>query len=211
MGKVVGKTYVILAGGYLDVKTISIPENAVVICADKGYLAAKELGLDNVLVLGDFDSLGFIPKSSDVQIYPSKKDDTDTLLAVKEALKLGASEIFIYGALGGRIDHTFANIQTLMFIAENGALGTLVSDENMVTFQTSNTCRRYKRRDGYYFSVFSYSEKSTGVNISGTEYTLSDAVLTNNYPLGVSNHITNDYAEVSVGDGCLIIMESKEI
>ncbi len=205
-----GKTCVILAGGYLDVRTIFIPENAIVICADKGYLAAKELGLDNVLVLGDFDSLGFVPNSPDVQLYPSEKDDTDTLLAVKEALKMDASEIFIYGALGGRIDHTFANIQTLMFIAENGASGTLIGDNNRVTLQIANTCKRYKKRDGYYFSVFSYSEKSIGVSISGTKYTLSDAVLTNNYPLGVSNHIENDYAEVSVGNGCLLIIESKE-
>ncbi len=205
-----GKQCIILAGGEFDVKTVFVPENAIVICADKGYLAAEKLGLDDALVLGDFDSLGFIPKSGNVQIYPSAKDDTDTLLAVKKALEMGASEIFIYGALGGRIDHTFANIQTLMFIAESGATGTLVSEDSIITLQCSNTCRRYKKRDGYYFSVFSYSEKSIGVSISGTEYILFDAVLTNSYPLGVSNHIIDEYAEVFVGDGCLLIIESKE-
>lgn len=205
------KTCVILAGGEIDINNVFIPENASVICADKGYLAAKKLKCDTVLVLGDFDSLGYVPDDEYVHKYPSEKDDTDTILAVKEAIKMGASEILIYGALGGRTDHTFANIQTLMFIAKSGAFGTLISENNIITLQKANTYRRYKKHDGYYFSVFSYSEKSIGVSISGTEYTVHDAVLTNDYPLGVSNHIINEYADVSVGEGCLLIIESKEI
>lgn len=160
-------------------------------------------------MIGDFDSLGYVPCTEGVKIYPSEKDDTDTLLAVKEALKRGAKEICIYGALGGRLDHTLANIQTLACITENGAVGTLASDENIVTMQAGGTKKRYKRREGFYFSVLSYTEKCTGVCIMGTEYTLTDGELKSSFPLGVSNHITEEYGEVSLKEGKLLVIESK--
>ena len=202
---------VILAGGEINIRTVCVPQDAFLICADKGYLAAKELGIVPYLVIGDFDSLGFVPGTGDVKIYPAEKDDTDTLLAVKEALKAGARKICIYGALGGRLDHTLANIQTLAYITENGAEGTLISDKNCITMQAGGTTRRYKRRDGFYFSVLSYTEKCTGVNISGTEYTLSDGELSYSVPLGVSNRITEEYGEVSLRDGMILVIESEEV
>lgn len=204
------RSCVILAGGEIDIKTVSIPEKAAVICADRGYLAAKALGAEPVLVIGDFDSLGFVPCTDNVKIYPSEKDDTDTFLAVKEALKMGASEIAVYGALGGRLDHTLANIQLLKYILENQAEGVLIGTDNRITMQKGGSVRRYKRREDWYFSVLSYSEKCTGVCINGTEYTLSEGVLENDYPLGVSNHITEEYAEISLEEGCILVIESKE-
>ncbi|MGN0632125.1 MAG: thiamine diphosphokinase, partial [Ruminococcus sp.] len=177
MGKVMQDKCVIFAGGYINTESVYVPQDAFLICADRGYLAAKKLGMKPFLVIGDFDSLGYVPCTEGVSIYPSEKDDTDTLLAVKEALEAGAKEICIYGALGGRLDHTLANIQTLAYITENGAVGTLVSDENIVTMQAGGTKKRYKRREEFYFSVLSYTEKCTGVCISGTEYTLTEGEL----------------------------------
>lgn len=204
------KRCVILAGGEINPADVSVPDDAFVICADRGYAAAEKLGINPVLVMGDFDSLGFVPSSDCTRTYPPEKDDTDTMLAVKAALEKGAEEIFIYGALGGRLDHTFANIQTLQFIANHGARGILIGGNDMFTMQTGPSCVRYERHEGYYFSVFSYSEKCTGVNITGTEYTLTEGVLANDFPLGVSNHITEEYAEISLQNGVLVIIESKE-
>lgn len=206
-----GKKCVILAGGDINLSSIDIPENAVVLCADGGYIAAKALGVEPTLVIGDFDSLGFIPDIENVQTFPSEKDDTDTLLAVKEAIKMGVDEIFIYGALGGRLDHTIANIQTLMFIEKNGAKGTLVSDNEYVSLLIANTSRRFEKREGFYFSVFSYSEKCTGVCISGAEYNLSNGTITNDFPIGVSNHIKEAFAELSIKSGYMLVVESKEV
>ncbi len=206
-----GKQCIILAGGEINLSTLNIPENALVLCADKGYKAAKMLGIEPELIIGDFDSLGFIPRTENIRTFPRTKDDTDTLIAVKEALRIGADEIFIYGALGGRLDHTIANIQTLMFIEKNGAHGILMSENEHVSLMLHDTSRRFKRREGFYFSVFAYSEKCTGVNISGTEYTLSDGILTNDFPIGISNHIKEPFAEISLRDGILIVIESKEV
>lgn len=207
----IGKKCVILAGGYINLNSVDIPENAVVLCADSGYSAANALGIEPALIIGDFDLLGFIPNVENVQTFPSEKDDTDTLLAVKEAIKMGADEIFIYGALGGRLDHTIANIQTLMFIENNGAKGMLISDNEYVSLLIDNTSRRFKKREGFYFSVFSYSEKCTGVCISGAEYNLSNGTITNDFPIGVSNHIKEAFAELSIKSGCMLVIESKEV
>lgn len=204
------KKCVILAGGDINLSSVYIPKNAVVLCADGGYSTAKALGIEPSLIIGDFDSLGFIPNIGNVQIFPCVKDDTDTLLAVKQAINMGADEIFIYGALGGRLDHTIANIQTLMFIEKNGAKGMLISDNEYVSLVTANTIRRFKKREGFYFSVFSYSEKCTGVCISGAEYNLSNGTITNDFPIGVSNHIKEDFAELSLKSGCMLVIESKE-
>lgn len=203
---------VIFAGGEINTSDLSVPDDTFLICADKGCLAAEKLHLNPYLVIGDFDSLGYVPsnENKNIKTYSPQKDDTDTLLAVKEALRAGAKEIIIYGALGGRLDHTIANVQTLAYIAENNAVGTLVSDENIVTMQLGGTKRCYKQREGFYFSVLSYTEKCTGVNISGTEYTLTNGELDYSFPLGVSNHITEEYGEVSLRTGKLLIIESKE-
>lgn len=210
-----GKQCVILSGGEIDIDSVYIPCGAFVICADKGYNAALKLGIESVLVIGDFDSLGFVPKFSidceKVKIFPAAKDDTDTLLAVKEALKMGADEILIYGAIGGRLDHTMANIQTLMFIEKNGARGMLISDNECISLMIGSAVRRFEKREGFYFSVFSYSEKCTGVCISGAEYNLSDGTITNDFPIGVSNHIKETFAELSLKSGCMLIIESKEV
>ncbi len=204
------RRFIIFAGGEINPDITDVPEDGFLICADRGFLTAEVMGLEPDCVIGDFDSLGYVPKCSNVQIYPSGKDDTDTMLAVKYALENGAEEIHIYGALEGRLDHTLANIQTLSYIEEHGARGILISENSRVYIQRSGEPRCYAKHDEWYFSVFSYSDESTGVNLTGTEYPLEDAVLKNSFPLGVSNHIVDEYAELSVENGCLLVIESRE-
>lgn len=203
--------FIIFAGGEIDPEIVEVPEKRYLICADRGFMTAEAMGIEPDCVIGDFDSLGYVPKCSNVQIYPSGKDDTDTMLAVKYALENGAEEIHIYGALEGRLDHTFANIQTLLYIEEHGARGVLISKSSRVYIQKSGKSRCYAKRDECYFSVFSYSNESTGVNLTGTEYPLEDAVLKSSFPIGVSNHIIDEYAELSVENGTLLVIESREI
>ncbi len=202
---------VILAGGEIGSELQGIQENDYLICADRGYLAAERAGAEPDMVIGDFDSLGYVPRCGNLKIYPSGKDDTDTMLAVKHALSIGADEIHIYGALGGRIDHTLANIQTLAYIAQNGGEGMLIGENERLSLQTAGTVKRYRRRYGWYFSIFAFSERCEGVSLTGTEYPLENALLENSFPLGVSNHITGEYAELSVGRGCIFVAEVREV
>lgn len=188
---------------------LPVPAEAYMLCADSGLRLCQRLGLRPDLVLGDFDSLGSVPESLPHMTVPVEKDDTDTLLAARVALGKGFRDIRIYGAFGGRLDHTLANIQTLEFLLEHGAEGVLVSSDNYAVLQKGGTARSYPRIGGFSFSVFALSEQCSGVTITGTYYPLENGTLTRSFPLGVSNHITADSAAVSVDSGILLIVGSR--
>ena len=186
-----------------------IPQNAYIIAADGGYSRLKAMGIIPDIVLGDFDSLKEeVPRDCEVMTVPCEKDDTDMLLAVRKALAAGYSHITLCGALGGRFDHTFANIQTLEFIAENGGEGKILSCDNIIMLQSVGK-RQYKRKDGWYFSIFSLTDEAV-VTSRGTKYDLSDYPLKRSFPLGVSNEITEEYADIEVKKGKLLVVFSKK-
>ena len=132
------------------------------------------------------------------------------MLAVKQALSLGAEEIQIYGGLGGRFDHAIANVQTLRYLSEHGAVGSLCDAQNWMTVQTTGTVRQYPRRDGWYFSLLSLSDTCTGVTITGAKYCLQNGTLHANFPLGISNEIVVEQAEISLQTGTLLVLYTKD-
>ncbi len=181
------------------------------ICADSGYKYACEVGIKPDLIVGDFDSLGYVPTDlTGVEIikHNAEKDDTDTLLAVKIALEKNCDFIEIYGALGGRFDHTFANIQTLKYIKDKNCEGIIIS-ENEEIRMIKNEKIAVKKREEYSLSVFSYSLISDGVCINGVKYPMLNGTLKSSFPLGISNEIINDFATISVESGTLIVVQAK--
>ena len=202
---------VIFAGGpEVGEPCLPVPEDAYIICADSGLRRAEQFGLMPDLVLGDFDSLGAVPQNLPHMTVPVEKDDTDTMLAARVALEKGYRDIRIYGAFGGRLDHTLANIQTLAFLTANGAEAILVGARDIVRMQTGGTVRQYPRREDFTFSVFAYSAECTGVTLRGVYYPLNGHTLRQDFPLGVSNRITEDFAEVSAETGTLLVVSSRE-
>jgi thiamine pyrophosphokinase len=186
---------------------LPVPEGYV-ICADSGLRLAERLHIKPDLVLGDFDSLGRVPAEYLHMTAPAEKDDTDTMLAVRTALEKGYDDIRICGAFGGRLDHTLANLQALEFLHEHGASGMLIGAESCACLQGPGT-RRYPKLPGFSFSVFSWTARCTGVTLSGVHYPLENAVLTRSFPLGVSNEITAEAAEVTCGEGLLLLIASR--
>ena len=189
---------------FIDVKSV---EESFVICADSGYLYAKELGLKPDLVIGDYDSLGFTPDEESIFTFPVEKDDTDLMLAIKEALKRGYDNIDIYGGLGGRFDHTLGNIQALGYLAEHNAKGRILSDNEQIEVLNPDEYV-FKKKEGWSLSLFAYSEKVENLCISGVKYP-AKTTLTNTFPLGVSNMITDSTATISFTDGRLLMVQSK--
>ena len=122
------------AGDYYD-ETPAIPDDAFVVAADGGLDHARAFGIDADFVVGDFDSItGDRPTQNDRTIaLPSEKDDPDLLSALKISWLRGARTFHIYGALGGRIDHTISNIQLMALLADRGATGYLHGDGSIVT------------------------------------------------------------------------------
>ncbi len=203
---------IIFTGGELkDYQLISkkIFEKAYIIAADSGYNHAINLDVQPDLVVGDYDSLGFVPdKSKEVLTFPKEKDDSDLMLAVREALKRGYKEIIIIGALGGRFDHTIANLQTLGFISNHGAVGKIVSATEEITLLEAGEYK-VKKDETRSLSLLAYSEKVEGVTLKGVKYPLEKALITNSFPIGLSNVIVDDYAEISFEKGQLLMICSK--
>ena len=178
-----------------------------VIAADGGLAHLQRIGAKADLVLGDFDSLGHVPKGENVLTYPPEKDDTDMMLAVKEGLRRGYGRFALLGGLGGRLGHTLANVQALMYLAKHGARGLLIGERETVTAVTDGEIRFSSAHTGY-ISVFCLDAPAKGVTLRGLKYPLEDAVLTSSVALGVSNEFTGAEAIVSVSSGTLVIVWS---
>lgn len=188
-------------------KPFSPQAGDLVIAADAGY---RQLGgVKPDYVVGDFDSLGFEPEGERILRHPAEKDDTDTLLAVKLGLSLGYRAFVLLGGVGGRLDHTLANIQTLAYLQSHAAKACLIGDTETIAIIEHATLRFRAGLSGI-VSVFAYGERASGVYERGLAYPLTDATLTDDFPLGVSNAFTGEPAEVSVERGRLLVLWSAE-
>ena len=183
--------------------TLSPAPGDLVIAADGGYAHLNGIHAD--LVVGDFDSLGFVPAGESVVRHPAEKDDTDTMLAARIGIARGYHAFVLLGGVGGRLDHTLANIQTLAFLRENGARAALRGEEETITF-LQNESLRFRAGIRGIVSVFSFGAVAKGVYERGLAYALTDATLTDTNPLGVSNAFTGEAAEVSVREGRLVVL-----
>ena len=183
------------------------PEDHV-IAADGGLKHTEKLGISPDEILGDFDSLGYIPRDS--RVFPVEKDDTDAMLAVRRGLDLGYREFILYGSLDGpRLDHTVANFQTLQFLCDHGAFGYLAGNDTLVTVVKNGTLRFPAGCEGT-VSVFCMGTDAEGVTLKRLYYPLEQGKLTAGFPLGVSNHFTGDPAEISVDQGSLLVLWDRK-
>ncbi len=186
-------------------KDLYIPSGSYRIAADKGVLQMRAHGVEPDLVVGDFDSLGYVPQARELVRHPVEKDDTDMMLAVREGLRRGFREFILYGGMGGRLDHTLANVQTLGFLSEHGARGLLFGEGTAVTLLENGSVRFPAPAQGT-VSVFCFGDSAAGVTETGLYYPLEDAALTNTFPLGVSNAFCGRESEVSVQNGKLLLL-----
>lgn len=203
-------TCYIIAAGECGKIQIERDESDFVVCADAGYRKALENGITPDLVVGDFDSLGEIPELENVEVHPCVKDETDTFFALSRGLERGYKSFVVFGALGGRLDHTVANLQLLKYLCEKGARCVLLSGRETVT-AVRNSSLKFQKGETGTVSVFSLSEKAFGVTERGFKYTLENAELCSSFPLGVSNELTGEGAEISVKDGVLLVIRERGI
>ncbi|MBQ3052883.1 MAG: thiamine diphosphokinase [Clostridia bacterium] len=182
--------------------------NDLIIAADGGMNILNKLKVSPCILLGDFDSLSEkICFDGEIVRYPAKKDDTDTMLAIKTGLERGYKKFVLYGCTGGRLDHTIANIQALNYIAENNALGYLCGDDFTVTVIKEGKIEFDPKAKGN-ISVFSLSNTSE-VTIEGLLYNIKDTKISNSNPLGVSNEFIGQKSQITVNRGTVIIYWSN--
>lgn len=199
---------VIFCAGSFDSLAEPIARDDYILAADGGLTHVQTLGLEPHGIIGDFDSLGYIPQGA--TLFPVEKDDTDSMLAVRQGLKLGYDRFILYGSLDGpRLDHTLANFQTLQFLADHGAQGYLVGQRYLATVIKNSAISFPDTAQGI-ISVFCLGKDAKGVSISGLQYSLENGSLTAGFPLGVSNHFMKKPSRIQVNDGSLLILWDKE-
>ena len=195
-----------IAGGGADYGLSFIPRpEDLVIAADAGfrYLEGQKITAD--YIIGDFDSLSYVPHTPNVTVLSPEKDVTDMSAAVSIGIEKAYDLFHLYGGTGGRIDHTIANLQLLADLASQGKQGFLFDNNSIIT-AIRNTTLSFEEIPSGYVSVFSHSERSTGVYLRGLKYELENATLKNTFALGVSNEFTGIPSSITVANGTLLIV-----
>ena len=198
------KTCIIFCAAEFDKLAAPIGTEDYVLAADGGLRHLEKLNIAPNGIIGDFDSLGFVPQGAEV--FPVEKDDTDAMLAAKKGLELGFRNFLFYGSLDGpRLDHTIANFQTLQYLADRGAVGYLIGNDYIVTVLKDGAVKFPETCQGI-LSVFCMGADAEEVTIRGAKYELEKGRLTAGFPLGVSNHFVGKEVTVRAEKGSVLIL-----
>ena len=207
------KKCIIIGAGDLTVGSVAVGEEDLVIAVDGGINYCGVLEIEPDIMVGDFDSVNDAQREAilnmkeqipdRVVVLKPEKDDTDMLAALKLGLEKGYDYFLLYGATGGRLEHTLANIQCLLFLKNHGAVGYLMDGSGMIFVMRNEEVKLRANLEGY-FSLFCLGKEAKGVTIKGLKYELEDYTMTNAFPIGVSNEFIGEEATVSVRDGELV-------
>lgn len=202
------KRCICIGAGEFKEKTILVHPNDFVIAVDGGYQHCLDIGIKVDLVVSDFDSYQKEIDKVEVKRSSPVKDDTDMLLALHEGMSRGYSEFVLYGAMGGRIEHTLANIQCLKYLCENNAHGVMISENSMIDVRNFG-CAEYDEHCKGYISVFSLTDQSI-ISIDNLKYPLDHKTITTSYPLGIDNEFIQKKSKITIHKGCICIIKSEE-
>ncbi len=188
----------------------------IVIAADRGMDALYAIGRQPDLVLGDYDSTkgeakdAFAAAGVPFETYVAEKDFTDTEAALMKAVELGADEIVLMGATGGRLDHFMGNLYGLLIPMRAGVLCRMVDEQNEVRLCDKSFTVRKEEAPGKYFSLIPLTERCTDITIRGCKYEIDHVTISRGSTHGISNEITGEQAVVSFSEGILIVICSND-
>lgn len=214
------KNILILTGGEVEDAVVSRLTNnegyAMYIAADRGLMVADRLDLPLDYILGDFDSISeellmkYRKKSIPILTFPAKKDKTDTEIAIEMALSHNPARIDIVGATGSRLDHTLANIHLLMLPLQHNTDAFIIDANNKLYLKKTGFELKKKEQYGDYVSFLTFTEKVSGLTLTGFKYPLNKVTLLAGNSLGISNEIDEDTARVDLSEGILLVIESRD-
>lgn len=176
-----------------------------VVAVDGGLRSLEQIGRKADLAMGDFDSYGSVPRGMRTVQFPEEKDESDMELAFLRAKRLKFTDVVVFGGLGGRLDHTLANLSLFARFSEEGMNVCAVGDRELLVFLTGpNVFESPAREDGT-VSVFAMNDKVTGVFERGLKWELDDVELTNRTSLGLSNRFQANAVMIGVEEGTIVI------
>lgn len=175
------------------------------IYCDCGLRHQVELGREPDLIIGDFDSHEKPETDRETIVLPVKKDDTDTVFAVKEALRRGFDEFLLVGVSGGRMDHTLVNVYLLVMLREAGKRALLVDDYSEMELIGAEPVEIPERFP--FYSLVNITGTARGITETGCKFPLRDAEIRCDYQYGTSNEVLpGQTALVSVREGNLLLI-----
>ena len=192
---------------YECIKSCLHNDDFIVFC-DSGLKHLESLQVKPGLIVGDFDSHDNPQLDVETIVLPCEKDDTDTVFAVKEALKRGFDDFLLIGVVGARLDHTLGNVSILLYLDSLGKKGKIVDDySEMEIVSNEPACVN----DSFaYFSLLNISGTAKGITIENAKYLLDNAEITCEYQYGVSNEVTPGMtAKVTVKEGKLLLIKDR--
>lgn len=217
------KSCVIISGGRLDVRFASEfieKENPeLLIAADKGLGFCHQQNILPTHIVGDFDTLGeallpeYAAKGIEIRKFNPVKDATDTEIAIRLALELGAEQITILGASeGNRLDHLFGNVHSMIAAAKAGADCRMVDAHNRLRVLMKPFTIRKAEQYGKYISFVPLTSEVRGLTLEGFKYPLQDACfcVSAGTSLGISNELAEEEGRIGFTDGILLMMECRD-
>lgn len=201
---------IISAGKIEDYNAIKklINGDDVIVCADAGYIHAKNMGLKVDCVIGDFDS-SKQPETENKIVLPVEKDVTDTFYCVNEYIKKGYKNFLMLGCLGGRFDHSYSNVLLLKNILKNGC-NAVLQDENNKIYLIEENEKVIKYSGFNNISFFAFDDEIKKLNISDAKYNLSDYNLKSDDSLCISNSFEEEKdIVIKKQSGIMLVIESK--
>lgn len=214
------KSVLIVSGGRACPEAISAllgkERFSLIIAADSGLGTLDQLRLVPDYIIGDFDSVnqGLLNKYKALNVkiisYPPQKDETDTQIAIKLAISHKPDRIIISGATGSRVDHTLANIHLLLLPLYAGIDACIIDSNNKIYLRNNDFSIKKDEQYGRYVSLLPFADKVSGITLTGFKYPLNDATLAIGSSLGVSNEIMASCARVSIKEGILLVVESRD-
>ena len=192
-------------GNYSFIREQLCADDYVIFC-DSGLKHLEQLQVKPSLIVGDFDSHENPNLDVETIVLPCEKDDTDTVFAVKEAIKRGFDNFLLIGVVGARLDHTLGNVSILLYLDSLGKKGCIIDDYSemeIVSDKPVSICDQYA-----FFSLLNITGCAKGITITGAKYPLADAEISCEYQYGVSNEVLpGNVSTVSVKDGRLLLIK----
>lgn len=194
-------------GNYGFIRDALQPDDYIIFC-DSGLKHLDALQVQPSLIVGDCDSHENPQLDVETLVLPCEKDDTDTVYAMKEAIKRGFDTFLLIGVVGGRLDHTLGNVSMLLYLDSLGLKGTIVDDYSEMEIVSSSPVAI---EDKYaFFSLLNISGCARGISIQNAKYPLDNGEITCEYQYGVSNEVLpGKTAVVSVREGKLLLIKDR--
>ena len=161
-------------------------DDYIVFC-DSGLRHLEPLQVKPSLIVGDFDSHDNPHLDVETVVLPCEKDDTDTVFAVKEAIKRGFDDFLLIGVVGARLDHTLGNVSILLYLDSIGKKGIVIDDYSEMEIVSNEPA--YIEDSYAFFSLLNVTGTAKGITIENAKYLLNNAEITCEYQYGVSNEV----------------------